>query len=73
MKFEPRILGRTRLRVGPLGVAASYGVPASAVERAFHHGVNYLYWVVCAGLVLAGRFVILRLSVTASDSYLWVS
>ena len=44
MRFEPHILGRTGLRVGPLGVAASYGVPASAVERAFHHGVNYLYW-----------------------------
>jgi len=44
MGFEPRILGRTGLRVGPLGVAASYGVPASAVERAFEHGVNYLYW-----------------------------
>jgi aryl-alcohol dehydrogenase-like predicted oxidoreductase len=27
-----------------LGLAASYGVPASAVERAFQHGVNYLYW-----------------------------
>jgi aryl-alcohol dehydrogenase-like predicted oxidoreductase len=44
MGFEPRILGRTGLRVGPLGVAASYGVPASAVERAFEQGVNYLYW-----------------------------
>jgi aryl-alcohol dehydrogenase-like predicted oxidoreductase len=30
--------------VGPLGVAASYGVPAHAVERAFEQGVNYLYW-----------------------------
>ena len=44
MGFEPRMLGRTGLRVGPLGVAASYGVPASAVERAFEQGVNYLYW-----------------------------
>jgi aryl-alcohol dehydrogenase-like predicted oxidoreductase len=44
MGFEPRILGRTGLRVGPLGVAASYGVPASAVEQAFEQGVNYLYW-----------------------------
>ncbi len=42
--FEPRVLGRTGLRVGPLGVAASYGVPAAAVERAFERGVNYLYW-----------------------------
>jgi hypothetical protein len=44
MAFEQRTLGRTGLRVGPLGVAASYGVPAAAVERAFDHGVNYLYW-----------------------------
>jgi aryl-alcohol dehydrogenase-like predicted oxidoreductase len=29
---------------GPLGVSASYGVPAAAVERAFEHGVNYMYW-----------------------------
>src|SRR6478672_4275512 len=44
MGFSPRILGRTGLKVGPLGVAASYGVPAAAVERAFERGVNYLYW-----------------------------
>ncbi len=25
-------------------MAASYGVPAAAVERAFERGVNYLYW-----------------------------
>jgi hypothetical protein len=30
--------------VGRLGVAASYGVPAAAVERAFEQGVNYFYW-----------------------------
>ncbi|HTS27103.1 MAG TPA: hypothetical protein VMH81_14605 [Bryobacteraceae bacterium] len=42
--FELRTLGRTGLRVGPLGLAASYGVPAAAVERAFERGVNYLYW-----------------------------
>ncbi len=44
MPFEPTILGRTGLRVGRMGIAASYGVPAAAVERAFEHGVNYLYW-----------------------------
>ncbi len=44
MLFEPRVLGRTGLRVGALGVAASYGVPAAAVERAFEEGVNYMYW-----------------------------
>src|SRR6266404_6030079 len=42
--FQRATLGRTGLRVGRLGVAASYGVPAAAVERAFEHGVNYFYW-----------------------------
>jgi aryl-alcohol dehydrogenase-like predicted oxidoreductase len=42
--FRSALLGRTGLRVGRLGVAASYGVPASAVERAFDSGVNYFYW-----------------------------
>jgi len=37
-------LGRTGLDVGRLGMAASYGVPTAAVERAFERGVNYLYW-----------------------------
>lgn len=44
MPFEPRILGRTGLTVGRMGTSSSYGVPAAAVERAFEHGVNYLYW-----------------------------
>ena len=44
MAMEERVLGRTGLRVGRLGLAASYGVPTSAVERAFERGVNYLYW-----------------------------
>jgi aryl-alcohol dehydrogenase-like predicted oxidoreductase len=39
------ILGRTGLEVSRLGIGSGYGVPASAVERAFHdHGINYLYW-----------------------------
>jgi len=42
--MEPRTLGRTHLEVGRLGMAASFGVPAAAVERAFERGVNYLYW-----------------------------
>ena len=42
--FQRATLGRTGLRVGRLGLAASYGVPAAAVERAFEHGVNYFYW-----------------------------
>jgi aryl-alcohol dehydrogenase-like predicted oxidoreductase len=44
MAFETRELGRTGLMVGRLGVSASYGVPAAAVERAFERGVNYMYW-----------------------------
>ena len=27
-----------------LGLSASYGVPGRALEEAFEHGVNYLYW-----------------------------
>src|SRR5690348_2051849 len=42
--FEHTTLGSTGLPVGRLGVSASYGVPADAVERAFDAGVNYFYW-----------------------------
>jgi aryl-alcohol dehydrogenase-like predicted oxidoreductase len=42
--MERRILGRTDLEAGRLGMAASYGIPTAAVERAFERGVNYLYW-----------------------------
>ncbi len=41
---SPVVLGRSGLTVGRLGVAASYGVPADAIEMAFERGVNYLYW-----------------------------
>jgi len=41
---EPRILGKTGLKVGPLGVAAGYGAPTSAFEEAFERGCNYFYW-----------------------------
>lgn len=41
---KTRILGRTGLRVGPLGVAASYGAPVEAFEEAFERGCNYFYW-----------------------------
>jgi aryl-alcohol dehydrogenase-like predicted oxidoreductase len=40
----PRILGRTGLQVGRLGISSSYGVPGDALERAFERGVNYIYW-----------------------------
>ncbi len=42
--FKPRVLGRTGVPVGPLGVGASYGIGAKAVEEAFDRGVNYFYW-----------------------------
>ena len=41
--FKERILGRTGLRVGRLGMAASYGAPADAFEEAFDRGCNYFY------------------------------
>lgn len=41
--FRERTLGATGLKVGPLGVAASYGAPAEAFETAFEKGCNYFY------------------------------
>ena len=41
--FTKRILGATGLKVGPLGLAASYGAPAEAFEEAFDWGCNYFY------------------------------
>ncbi|MCP4104768.1 MAG: aldo/keto reductase [Desulfobacteraceae bacterium] len=41
--FKERILGRTGLKVGRLGMAASYGAPAEAFEEAFEKGCNYFY------------------------------
>ena len=38
-----RTLGHTGLKVGRLGVAASYGAPAEAFEEAFDKGCNYFY------------------------------
>ncbi len=42
-EFGTTKLGRTELTVGRLGVAASYGAPASAFEAAFERGCNYFY------------------------------
>ncbi len=41
---ESKVLGRTGLKVGRLGVASSYGAPAHAFEEAFERGCNYFYW-----------------------------
>jgi len=42
--FTPVKLGRTDLRVVPLGVASSYGIAGRDVERAFERGLNLFYW-----------------------------
>ena len=42
--FERRILGRTGLEVGRLGISSSYGIPGDALVRAFERGANYIYW-----------------------------
>ena len=39
-----RILGRTGLKVGRLGVSASYGAPTRSFEEAFEKSCNYFYW-----------------------------
>lgn len=44
MRFEDRTLGRTGATVGPLGISASYGAPAAAVQRAIEAGMTYVYW-----------------------------
>ena len=41
---ERRILGRSGLEVGRLGVACGYGAPTAAFEEAFEKGCNYFYW-----------------------------
>lgn len=42
--FSATHLGQTGLKVGRLGVSASYGAPAEAFEEAFERGCNYFYW-----------------------------
>ena len=42
--FRQSVLGSTGLNVGRLGMAASYGAPADALEEAFENGCNYFYW-----------------------------
>ena len=45
MDFTERVrFGRTGLMVSRIGLASGYGVPAAAIEKAFHeYGINYLY------------------------------
>jgi aryl-alcohol dehydrogenase-like predicted oxidoreductase len=37
-------LGRSGVRVSPLGLGASYGLGGADLERAFERGVNLMYW-----------------------------
>ena len=45
MDFKERVpFGRTGMMVSWIGLASGYGVPAAAIEKAFHeYGVNYFY------------------------------
>ena len=42
--WNPVQLGKTELRVVPIGLAASYGIEGRGVERAFERGLNFFYW-----------------------------
>ena len=48
---QQRILGRTGLRVGRLGISSSFGAPVAAFEEAFERGCNYWLW----GTFIRGR------------------
>lgn len=41
---DRRLLGRSGLEVGRVGLGSSYGLGADDVERAFDRGVDWLYW-----------------------------
>jgi len=41
---EKRVLGRTGLLAGRLGVSGGYLAPTPAIEEAFERGCNYFYW-----------------------------
>ena len=48
---EKKILGRTGLHAGRLGISSSYGAPPQAFEEAFERGCNYFTW----GTFIKGR------------------
>jgi aryl-alcohol dehydrogenase-like predicted oxidoreductase len=42
---EHTLLGRTNLKVKKLGLSGGFGIPAKAVEKAYHEfGINYFHW-----------------------------
>lgn len=49
--MEKRILGRTGLKAGRLGISSSFAAPANALEEAFEKGCNYFTW----GTFIKGR------------------
>ena len=52
MDFQKkRILGKTGLKAGRLGISSSFGAPAQAFEEAFEKGCNYFTW----GTFVKGR------------------
>ncbi len=48
---EKRVLGKSGLVVGRLGISSSFGAPAAAFEEAFERGCNYFTW----GTFVKGR------------------
>ena len=44
MEFPRVTLGRSGLRVSPIGLGCGYGIGARGVERAFERGINFIYW-----------------------------
>lgn len=42
--LERRELGRTGMHSCRLGIGSTFDAPAEAIEEAFDHGINYLYW-----------------------------
>jgi predicted aldo/keto reductase-like oxidoreductase len=48
---EKKILGKTGIKVGRLGISSSFGAPAEAYEEAFERGCNYFTW----GTFIKGR------------------
>jgi len=45
MDFKKRrVLGRSGLEIGRLGIASGYGAPTEAFEEAYDKGCNYFFW-----------------------------
>ena len=42
--LDRREIGRTGLVSSRIGLGSTFNAPASAIEEAFEHGINYLYW-----------------------------